>query len=163
MKKLLLMVIVVFMFSGCVHAPSKTGSFTWGEIGPETGYSNKGPAGVHEWSDDDARLALWLRRNFPERWAEIPFPILTFFDYNIHNDRQQLMPFEWEYYFANMRDPYLQVRMYTLEARYRNDAREAAAVSRELSERSAAEKPVIEDVSQLSNQEVSNRLQSVFP
>ncbi len=95
-RLLLVLIFVVLVLPGCVTAPpaaSVVSSATPKIIGPESGYSGAGMAGAHEWLDDDARTALWLRRNLPERWAELPFPVIEFFRYNIHNDRQQFSPF----------------------------------------------------------------------
>ncbi len=162
----ILSVVLVVLLTGCLTAPpaKSVGNAAMPKvIGPESGYTGSGMYGAHEWIDDDARTALWLRRNLPERWSEIPFPIITFFRYNTHNDRQQMMPFEWEYYFANMRDPYLQVRMYTLEARDRNRTRRNEVLAREAAEKAAAERAISGEVSHLSDEEVSKRLLVVYP
>jgi hypothetical protein len=154
------------LIPGCVTAPpaaSVASAATPRVIGAESGYSGTGQVGAHEWTDDQARTALWLRRNLPERWAEIPFPIITLFSYNIHNDRQQFSPFEWEYYFADMRDPNLQVRMFSLESRDRNRARRNEAIAKEAETRAAADKAITGEVSQLSNKEVQTELETVFP
>jgi hypothetical protein len=154
------------MMSGCLTTPPARA--VWSAAiprtnGPESGYTGTGEVGAHEWTDDQARTALWLRRNFPERWAEVPFPLITLFSYNIHHDRQQYMPLEWEYYFANMRDPYLQVRMFTLEARDRNRTRRNEAIAREATAKMAAETAVTTGVSGLSDAEVTKKLETVFP
>ncbi len=157
---------VALMISGCVTIPPSDAviSSALPKIhGPESGYTGAGDIGAHDWTDDQARTALWLRRNFPERWAEVPFPFLTFFSYNIHHDRQQLMPFEFEYYFANMRDPYLQVRMFSLEARDRNRTRRNEVLIKEAAEKAAAEKAITGEVSELSDREVTKKLETVFP
>jgi hypothetical protein len=167
MRKLLFVLCaVVLVVSGCVTAPpiaAVADSATPKIIGPESGYSGTGQLGAHDWTDDDARTALWLRRNLPERWSEVPFPLITFFRYNIHNDRQQYMPFEWDYYFANMRDPYLQVRMFSVEARDRNRVRRNEVLIKESAEKASAEKAVTEEVSQMSDVEVMKKLQIVYP
>ncbi len=167
MKRWLLFVCAVtLVFSGCLTVPPVNA--VWSSaipqtVGPESGYTGTGKVGAHEWTDDQARTALWLRRNFPERWAEVPFPFITFFSYNIHHDRQQYLPLEWDYYFADMRDPSLQVRMFTLEARDRNRARRNEALAKEAAGRVAARAPIRGEVSQLSNAEVVEKLQTVFP
>ena len=163
---LLLLCAVVLFVSGCVTVPPTAAIINSASpkfVGPESGYVGSGMYGAHEWTDEDARTALWLRRNFPERWSEIPFPLITFFRYNAHNDRQQYMPFEWDYYFANMRDNALQVRMYTLEARDRNRARRNEVLAKEAAEKAAAEKAIKGDVSELSDYEVEKKLQIVYP
>jgi hypothetical protein len=119
--------------------------------------------GAHDWTDDQARTGLWLRRNFPERWAEIPFPLINLFSYNLHHDRQQYMALEWDYYFANLSDPYLQVRMFTVEARDRNRARRNEAITRKAEAEAAAAEPIAGEVSQLSDGEVVRKLEKVFP
>lgn len=131
--------------------------------GPESGYTGYGDPTAHDWSDDDARTLLWLRRNFPELWSDVPFPLLTFFSYNIHHDRRQYMPIEWDYYFANPRDRWLQIRMFTLEARDRNQTRRNEVLARKAAEEAAARQAVTGEVLDLSNEEVSKKLETVFP
>jgi hypothetical protein len=156
-----------FIVAGCMTVPPKgaiAGAAKPQLIGPESGYTGVGPADAHDWDDDDARLALWLRRNLPDRFAEIPFPLVKLFSYNNHYDRDQYMAiFEWEYYFADMNDPRLMVRMNTLEARDRNETRRKELAEREAAEKAAAEKAVTGDVSKMSDREVSDELQTVYP
>jgi hypothetical protein len=152
--------------SGCVTTPPP-GAILSSAIptlqGPESGRTGVGDPAAHNWTDDEARTLLWLRRNFPELVSDIPFPLITLFSYNIHNDLRPYMPFEWEYYFADPRDPYLQVRMMTLEPRDRNRARREEVLTRKAAEAAAAEQAVVEDVSGLTDQEVAKRLEKVFP
>jgi hypothetical protein len=165
-KMLLAIGLIAFVASGCVTTPPSgaiTKSATPIPYGPESGYTGYGMFGAHEWTDDDARTALWSRRNLPERWNEIPLPMIKFFSYNIHHDRQQLSPFEWDYYFADINDPYLQVRMFTIEARDRNNTRRQEILAKQEAEKAAAEKAITEDVAELSDQEVSKKLQTIFP
>ena len=165
-KMLLAIGLIVLLVSGCVtRTPTEAmiRAATPIRNGPESGYTGTGTFGAHGWTDDDARTALWLRRNLPERWAEVPFPFIKFFSYNIHHDRQQMSPGEWEYYFADMKDPYLQVRMFTIEARDRNDTRRDQVVAKREAERAAAEKAITGDISELSDQDVSEKLMTVFP
>jgi len=162
----LLVCAVALMISGCMTTPPAKAvwSSTIPRItGPESGYTGTGDVGAHDWTDDQARTGLWLRRNFPERWAEIPFPLINLFSYNMHHDKHQYMALEWDYYFANMCDPLLQVRMFTLEARDRNRARRNEAITRKAAARAAAEEPVRGEVSNLSNAEVTKKLETVFP
>lgn len=154
------------VISGCVTTPPRDaviGSALPKIDGSESSYTGTGDPGAHAWTDDQARTALWLRRNFPERWGEIPFAFINFFSYNIHNDRQQLMPFEFEYYFANLRDPYLQVRMFTLEARDRNRARRNEVTAKKAAEQAAAEQAITGEVTELTDREVATKLETVFP
>jgi len=165
---LIALCIVVLMISGCVTAPPATSvgsSVTPKVIGPESGYSGMGMAGAHDWTDDDARSALWFQRNLPEGWAGVPFSIMKLFSYNIHDDSGQftLMPFEWEYYFADIDDPSLQVRMFTVEARDRNRVRQEQILEKQAVEGAAAEKAVTGDVSVLSDEAVQEQLQIVYP
>lgn len=131
--------------------------------GPESGYTGYGDPTAHDWSDNDARTLLWLRRNFPELWSDVPFPFLTFFSYNIHHDKRPYMPIEWDYYFANPRDHLLQIRMFTLEARDRNQTRRNEVLARKAAEEAAARQAVAGEVLDLSNEEVSKKLETVFP
>ena len=154
------------VISGCVTTPPSDAVFSSALPridGSESNYTGVGDPSAHAWTDDQARTALWLRRNFPERWGEIPFPLITLFSYNIHHDRQQYMPFEFEYYFANMRDPSLQVRMFTIEARDRNRARRNEVLTRRFAEEAAAAKAITGEVGELSNREVGKKLETVFP
>ena len=64
---------------------------------------------------------------------------------------------------ANPRDPYLQVRMFTLEARDRNRARRNDVIARKAAEEAAAEKAITGEVSTLSDAEVTQKLETVFP
>jgi hypothetical protein len=132
-------------------------------VGPESGYTGSGDPYAHAWSDDDARTLLWLRRNLPERWADVPFPLITLFSYNIHHDTRQYSPLEWEYYFADPNDPELNVRLMTLEARDRNRIRRVEVLVRKAEEEAAAEKAIIGDISELSDQEVVRKLETIFP
>ncbi len=157
---------VTLIMSGCVTAPPSDAILSSAIPiihGAESGYTGSGDIGAHEWTDDQARTLLWLRRNFPELVSDVPFPIINLFSYNIHNDTRPYMPFEWEYYFANARDPYLQVRMLTLEPRDRNRTRRVEVLTRKATEAAAAEQAIAGDVSDLSNQEVSKKLEKVFP
>jgi hypothetical protein len=165
-RVLLVLAVAVLFLPGCVTAPpaaSVASAATPKVIGPESGYTGAGMPGAHEWIDDDARTALWLRRNLPERWSEVPFPIIEFFRYNIHHDRQQFSPFEWEYYFADMRDPYLQVRMFSLESRDRNRVKRNEVIAKEAAEKASEEVAVMEDVSLMSDQAVQEKLGVVYP
>jgi hypothetical protein len=167
MKRWLFVVCALaLIISGCMTTPpgKAVGSAMIPRItGPESGYTGTGNVGAHDWTDDQARTALWLRRNFPERWGEIPFPFLNLLRYNMHHDRQQYMAFEWDYYFANMRNPSLQVRMFTLEARDRNRARRNEAITKKATAKSAVKLPIRGEVSELSNAEVVKELETVFP
>jgi hypothetical protein len=167
MKKWLLMgCAIAFIMSGCVTAPPSEAvlsTVTPNIIGPESGYTGTGDPGAHDWTDDDARTLLWLRRNLPERWAAAPFTLLTLLSYNIHHDTRQYMPWEWSYYFADPTDPYLNVRMLTLEARDRNRIRRDEVLARKAAEEAAAEKAITGDVSELTDQEVVKKLETIFP
>ena len=157
---------VALIMSGCVTVPPSDAilsSATPVVHGAESGYTGAGDIGAHDWTDDQARTLLWLRRNFPELVSDVPFPFINLFSYNIHNDMRPYSPFEWEYYFANPRDPYLQVRMLTLEPRDRNRTRRGEVLTRKAIEAAAAEQAITGDVSELSNQEVSTKLEKVFP
>jgi len=165
-KTLFVIGLIAFLVSGCVTSTPQgaigraASPITYG---PESGYTGYGTFGAHEWTDDDARTALWLRRNLPERWAQVPFPFIKFFSYNMHYDREQLQPGEWEYYFADMDDPYLQVRMFTIEARDRNDTRREEVIAKRDAEKAAAEKAITGEVSEMSDGEVSKELKTIFP
>jgi len=73
------------------------------------------------------------------------------------------MPIEWDYYFANPRDHLLQIRMFTLEARDRNQTRRNEVLARKAAEEAAARQAVAGEVLDLSNEEVSKKLETVFP
>lgn len=167
MKKWLLAVCAIaFIMSGCVTTPPPgaiISSATPNIYGPESGYSGVGDPYAHDWSDNDARTLLWLRRNFPEIIADAPFPFITLFSYNIHHDTRQYMPIDWSFYFADPRDPALNVRMMTLESRDRNRVRRDEVVAREAAEEAAAEKAITGDISELTDQEVVKKLETVFP
>lgn len=167
MKKWLIAVCAIaFVLSGCVTVPPSEavlGSATPHIRGAESGYTGSGDPYAHDWSDDDARTLLWLRRNFPEVLADAPFPLITLFSYNIHHDTRQYMPFDWAYYFANPRDPYLQIRMMTLEPRDRNRIRRNDVLARGAAEEAAAEKAITGNVSELTDQEVVKKLETIFP
>jgi hypothetical protein len=158
---------LVFVLSGCATKPplgaigrAATPKLT----GSESGYTGFGDPYVHEWNDDDARTALWLRTNFPENISEIPFPIIKLFSYNQHHYTPQYIPyFEWSYYFADIKDPELMVRMLSIEARDRNRTRHEEVISEEAAKKAAAEKPISENVSGMSNDEVTHKLETVFP
>ena len=165
-KSLLVIGLIAFLVTGCLTT-TPTGAVSKAAApityGPESGYSGYGTFGAHEWTDEDARTALWLRRNLPERWASIPFPAIKLFSYNIHHDRQQLSPVEWDYYFADMNDPYLQVRMFTIEARDRNNTRREEVIAKREAEKAAAEQAITADISDLSDRDVTEKLKTVFP
>ncbi len=166
MKLFFAICAVALVISGCVTTPPSDAVISSAIpkiTGPESGYTGTGDPGAHDWTDDQARTALWLRRNLPERWGEIPFSIINLFSYNIHHDRQQFLPFEYEYYFANMRDPSLQVRMFTIESRDRNRARRDEVLARKAAEEAAAEKAITGEVSELTDQDVARKLEMVFP
>lgn len=157
---------IALVMSGCVTVPptSAIGSAATPVIhGPESGYTGAGEVGTHEWTDDQARTLLWLRRNFPELLSDVPFPFITLFSYNIHQDTRPYMPFEWNYYFANPRDPSLQIRMMTLESRDRNRTRRDEVLTRKAMEEAAAEQAITGDISQITDREVSKKLETVFP
>lgn len=157
---------VALVMSGCVTVPPSDaviGAAIPNIHGPESGYTGAGDVGANEWTDDQARTLLWLRRNFPELWADVPFPFMTFFSYNIHHDTHQLVPFKWEYYFADPRDPSLQIRMMTLESRDRNRTRRGEVLTRKAMDEAAAEKAITGDISQITDREVSKKLETVFP
>ena len=152
--------------SGCVTTPPSDAVLSAAIPiidGSESGYTGAGDVGAHDWTDDQARTLLWLRRNFPELVSDVPFPIINLFSYNVHNDLRPFKPFEWEYYFANARDPYLQVRMLTLEPRDRNRTRRDEVLTRKAVEAAAAEQAIAGDVSGLTDQEVAKKLEMVFP
>lgn len=164
----LVLCVAILIFAGCV--PTKPPAAAIGRaatpklIGPESGYSGTGQAYVHEWDDDDARTALWLRTNLPENISEIPFPIIKLFSYNQHHYTPQYIPyFEWSYYFADIKDPELLVRMMSIESRDRNRTRHDEVLAEEAARRAAAAQPVSENVSELSDAEVQQKLQTVFP
>lgn len=170
MRKTLLSVcavVLIALMSGCITVPPSAalvGAGTPELIGPESGYTGSGPADAHAWDDDDARVALWLRRNFPDRFGEVGFFLGKLFSYNNHHDRNQFMAiFEWDYYFADMDDPPLMVRMKTLEARDRNETRRKGVIAKREAEKAAAEKAVMGDVSSMTDRQVANKLQTVFP
>lgn len=147
-------------------APTKsiTAAATPRVTGSESSYTGYGEVGAHDWTDDQARTALWLRRNLPEDFAAIPFPFINLFSYNIHHDREQYMPlFDFGYYFADMRDPHLQVRMLTLESRDRNETRRQAVIDKDMAAKAAAEQAIQGDVSALTDEEVVEELHTVFP
>jgi hypothetical protein len=159
--------VLVLILSACATKPpvgAISRAATPKFIGSESGDTGVGEPGVHEWTDDDARTALWLRTNFPENISEIPFPIIKLFSYNQHHYLPQYMPyFEWSYYFADIKDPELLVRMLSIEARDRNRTRHGEVLAEEAARKAAAEKPIGENVSDLSDAEVSQKLEIVFP
>jgi hypothetical protein len=167
MRKWLFAVFAIaFIMSGCVTTPPSEAilsSAIPSIRGPESGYTGVGDPAAHDWTDDDARTLLWLRRNFPEIIADAPFPFITLFSYNIHHDTRQYMPTDWSYYFADPTDPYLNIRMITLEARDRNRVRRNEVISRKAAEEAAAEKAITGDVSELTDQEVVKKLETIFP
>ena len=78
-------VVLIVLVSGCMTTPPTNAVMGAGMpviTGPESGYTGSGPADAHDWDDDDARVALWLRRNFPDRFGEIFFPLGKLFSYN---------------------------------------------------------------------------------
>jgi len=157
---------VAIIMSGCVTIPptdAVVSSATPNIRGSESRYTGTGDLGAHAWTDDQARTLLWLRRNFPEYWADIPFSLVNLFSYNIHNDVRPVSPFEWSYYFADARDPYLNIRMLTLEARDRNRYRRNEVIAKKAEEEAAAEQAILGDVSELTDQEVVKKLGNVFP
>ena len=160
-------VALVVIMSGCLTSPptqAVASAAAPNVVGSESTYTGIGDPGAHAWTDDQARTLLWLRRNLPEIWSDIPFPIVTLFSYNIHNDTKQFgKPFHWRYYFADADDPLLQVRMLSLEARDRNNTRRDEVVAKQAAEMAAAEQAVTGDISTLTDQEVSQKLETVFP
>jgi hypothetical protein len=165
-KTVIALCAIVLLISGCVTVPpwSAIGrSATPRPIGPESGYTGFGQPGAHDWTDDDARTLLWLRSNFPELWADIPFPIIELFSYNQHNLIKPFSPFEWSYYFANADDPELLVRMLSVSARDRNETRKCEVLAQQEAERAAAEKPICLNVDELSDQQVADNLLVIYP
>jgi hypothetical protein len=160
-------VALVAMLSGCLTTTPKTamiGAATPRVDGSESSHTGYGDPYAHAWSDDQARTLLWLRRNLPELWSDVPFPFMTFFSYNIHNDTREFgKPFQWRHYFADARDPSLQIRMMTLEARDRNEFRHQEVWKKQAAEAAAAEQAITGDVAELTDQEVSKKLEIVFP
>jgi len=160
-------VVLIVLVSGCMTLPPKNaviGAATPVITGPESGYTGSGPADAHAWDDDDARVALWLRRNFPDRFAEVWFPLGKLFSYNNHHDRNQYMAiFDWDYYFADMDDPPLMVRMNTIEARDRNETRRKEVIARRAADKAAAEQAITGEVLDMTDRQVVNKLQTVFP
>jgi hypothetical protein len=122
-----------------------------------------GQPGAHDWTDDDARTLLWLRSNLPYLWADIPYPVIELFSYNQHELGHQFSPFEWDYYFANAKDPMLQVRMLSITARDRNRTREDIVTEDQADKRAAAEQPASASVTGLSDGQVADRLLVVYP
>ena len=164
----LVLCVVILILSGCVPTKPPMGAIgraaTPKLIGPESDYSGTGQPYVHEWDDDDARTALWLRTNLPENISEVPFPIIKLLSYNQHHYTPQYIPyFDWSYYFADIKDPELLVRMLSIESRDRNRTRHDEVLAEEAARKAAAEQPVSGNVSELSNAEVQQKLQTVFP
>ena len=160
-------VALAVIMSGCLTSPPTQAiadAASPNIVGSESTYTGIGDPGAHAWTDDQARTLLWLRRNLPELWSDIPFPLITLFSYNIHNDLKPFgEPVHWKYYFADADDSLLQVRMLTLEARDRNDTRREDVAAKQAAEMAAAEQAVTEDISTLSDQEVAQKLETVFP
>jgi hypothetical protein len=107
---------------------------------------------------------LWLRSNLPNLVADVPFPIIELFSYNQHQlTHPLLMPFEYNYWFADPDDPILLVRMLSVTARDRNRTRRTVVLDEQAEDRTAAERPVIAPVSDLSDGEVMEKLLVVYP
>jgi hypothetical protein len=157
---------IVFLSSGCLTvAPWRAiGNAALPEtIGEESCYTGFGEPGAHDWTDDDARTLLWLRSNLPNLVADVPFPIIELFSYNKHGLTHPLMPFEYNYWFADPDDPTLLVRMLSVTARDRNRTRRTVVLDEQAEDRTAAERPVVAPVSDLSDGEVSEKLLVVYP
>ena len=110
--------------------------------GPELSNDQLNDPDAHQWSDADARTALWFTRNFPDDFAALGFLLYNVPTYNQHDERYGFGP---NYradgatgrqhggffkntpsdYFALIDDPQLRVKMISLEARERNRMREA--------------------------------------
>lgn len=109
--------------------------------GLEASVDQVGDPYAHKWTDDDARIALWYTRNYPDDFAALGFALSRFRSYNQHNERYgQRGGYVWpqgrgekygsffhsrmDDYVALIDDPQLRVKMLSLEARERNRMRE---------------------------------------
>ncbi len=109
--------------------------------GPEVSADQLGDPYAHQWSDADARTALWWTRNFPDDIAAIGFAFHQLPKYSRHDHRygsrhgsktardrgakySSLFHSSADDYWANIDDPQLRVKMLALEAQERNRMRD---------------------------------------